>query len=174
MLTLLTGSRPSEIAKAKWQDVNLGERLWAYRVQKGKKNLPEGRLHTVTLSTQAVAVIAKVKEYNAMLFPQFDNGYIFASPDATKTGHLSIETMRKAIIKAIGENRLTTHGIRHLFSTSLNERDFNADWIERALSHKDRNRIRQTYNKAEYIPQRFEMLQTWANYLESLTPELFF
>lgn len=47
MLTLLTGSRPSEIAKAKWSDIDFDTGIWSYLVQKGNKNRPEGQLHTV-------------------------------------------------------------------------------------------------------------------------------
>lgn len=173
MLTLLTGSRPSEIAKARWEDVNLDERLWRYRVQKGNKNLPQGRLHTVTLSTQAVAVFEKMKAYNAAVYPQGDSPFVFASYEA-KSGHLTIEAIRQAIIKSIGEGKLTTHGIRHLFSTALNDKgDYAPDWIEKALSHKDRNAIRQTYNKAQYIDQRIVMLQQWGDYVESQAPKPF-
>lgn len=170
MLVLLTGGRPSEIAKAKWQDVDIERRLWCYRVQKGNKNLPEGRLHSVTLSSQAVAIFLKVAVIQAAL--NVNSEFVFASLIA-KSGHLTIEAMRTAIIKSIGEKRLTTHGIRHLFSTSLNERDYKADWIERALSHKqnsDKNQIRRTYDKSLYLEQRAQMLQQWADYVESQAP----
>lgn len=171
IFALLTASRPSEIAKAKWEDVNETEKTWAYTVQKGNKNRPEGRIHTVTLSNQAIFILRKMREINAILNLSH-SPFIFASASG-KQGHISIETMRKAIAKAIGEGRLTTHGIRHLFSTALNEQDFNADWIEQALSHKDRNRIRGTYNKAKYLEHRAEMLQYWGDYIESLNAQIF-
>lgn len=173
MLVLLTGGRPSEIAKAKWEDVSLDERLWRYTVQKGNKNRPQGRVHTVTLSTQAVTVFEKMKAYNAMMTPHLISPFVFVSETA-KAGHLTIEAIRQAIIKSVGSGKLTTHGIRHLFSTSLNETgDYKADWIEQALSHKDRNTIRQVYNKAQYLEQRFDMLQRWGDYIESLAPKPF-
>lgn len=173
MLALLTGSRPSEIAKAKWEDINLAEKTWSYRVQKGNKNLPEGRLHTVTLSTQAIALFEKMKAYNETVTPLANSPFVFVSLTA-KSGHLTIETMRKVIIKSIGDGKLTTHGIRHLFSTTLNDKgDYHPDWIEKALSHKDKNVIRQTYNKAQYLEQRFVMLQQWGDYIESQAPKPF-
>ncbi|MGR6980307.1 tyrosine-type recombinase/integrase [Testudinibacter sp. P27/CKL/0425] len=170
MLVVLTGGRPSEIAAAKWQDIDTEARKWCYRVQKGNKNLPEGRLHTVTLSRQAIEIFTKVKTIHAAI--GIDSPFVFASAIA-KSGHITIESMRQAIIKGIGEKRLTTHGIRHLFSTSLNEKDYKADWIERALSHKqnsDKNQIRRVYDKSQYINQRAQMLQEWANYVESQAP----
>ncbi|HDR0715066.1 TPA: tyrosine-type recombinase/integrase, partial [Pasteurella multocida] len=171
MLVVLTGGRPSEIAKAKWADIHYKEKTWIYRVQKGNKNLPEGREHVVTLSRQAIGIFNKMQQLHTVL--GIESEFVFASLTA-KSGHLSIEAMRKAIIKGIGENRLTTHGIRHLFSTSLNEKDYKADWIERALSHKqnkDKNQIRRTYDKSLYLSQRAVMLQEWADYVESQAPE---
>lgn len=168
MLAVLTGSRPSKIARAQWEDIDTTAKTWSYRVQKGNKNLPEGRLHIVTLSRQAVAIFEKMREIQTAL-SLTDSPFVFASTTA-KSGHITIEALRMAIILSIGEGRLTTHGIRHLFSTSLNDKNYNADWIEKALSHKDKNAIRGTYNKAYYINQRAEMLQAWADYVESLAP----
>ena len=167
MLALLTGSRPSEIARAQWEDIDTSAQTWSYRVQKGNKNLPEGRLHIVTLSRQAMAIFEKMRKIQTVL--SLNSPFVFASTTA-KSGHITIEALRMAIIRSMGEGRLTTHGIRHLFSTSLNDKNYNADWIEKALSHKDKNAIRGTYNKAYYIHQRAEMLQAWADYVESLAP----
>lgn len=172
LLVILTGSRPSEVAGAKVSDIDLNGGLWSYRVQKGNKNLPQGRVHTVTLSSQAMQLVEKIKIYNDVVYKNVNSDYLFISTTAKK-GFISIETIRKAISKSIGEDKLTTHGIRHLFSTTLNEMNYNADWIERALSHKDKNRIRRTYNKAEYLEQRKEMLQAWGDYIETLSPKPF-
>jgi hypothetical protein len=60
------------------------------------------------------------------------------------------------------------HGFRHLISTALNERGFNSDWIERQLAHGDPDRIRATYNNAHYLSQRREMMQAWADELDTL------
>ena len=53
-------------------------------------------------------------------------------------------------------------------STLLNEKGFEPDWIERQLAHKERNNSRIAYNHAQYLPQRHEMMQAWADYLTSL------
>jgi hypothetical protein len=45
---------------------------------------------------------------------------------------------------------------------------FRSDAIERALAHVERNRVRASYNAAEYLPERRKMLQWWADYLDGL------
>jgi integrase len=53
-------------------------------------------------------------------------------------------------------------------STILHEKGYNTAWIELQLAHVDKNTIRGTYNHAQYLEQRREMLQWYANYIDSL------
>ena len=59
--------------------------------------------------------------------------------------------------------RQSPHGFRHLFSTEMNSRGYNKDWIERQLAHADSSSIRDVYNHATYIEQRRGMMQEWAD-----------
>lgn len=62
----------------------------------------------------------------------------------------------------------STHGFRSIASTFLNEMGYNSDWIERQLAHRERNEVRASYNYAQYLPERREMMQEWADYLDEL------
>lgn len=42
---------------------------------------------------------------------------------------------------------------------------FQDNWIEAQLSHIDKNRTRASYNHADYLAQRTEMMQWWGDYL---------
>lgn len=64
--------------------------------------------------------------------------------------------------------QMTAHGFRHMASTLLHERGYRTEWIERQLSHGDRDKIRARYNFAEYLPERRKMMQDWADCLDSL------
>ena len=52
-------------------------------------------------------------------------------------------------------------------STVLNEHGFQPDVIERQLAHAEKNSIRAAYNHAEYLPQRRELMQWWADFLDN-------
>jgi hypothetical protein len=39
--------------------------------------------------------------------------------------------------------------------------------IERQLVHAERNKVRATYNRAEYLEERRTMMQWWADYVDS-------
>jgi hypothetical protein len=54
-------------------------------------------------------------------------------------------------------------------STILNETNlFNRDWIERQLSHVERNEVRRAYNAAEWMSDRRRMMQWWADHITAL------
>ena len=60
------------------------------------------------------------------------------------------------------------HGFRTTASTNLNEMGWNADWIERQLAHVQSNKVRSSYNKAEYLEGRVRMMQAYADWLDEL------
>ena len=70
---------------------------------------------------------------------------------------------------ACGGSEMTGHGFRSMASTLLNEQGWNRDAIERQLAHREPNAIRDAYNRAEHLATRSEMMQRWADYLDSLT-----
>ena len=58
------------------------------------------------------------------------------------------------------------HATRTTGSTHLNEMGYSPDWIERQLAHEEPNAVRRTYNHADYLNNRREMMQHWANLLD--------
>ncbi len=62
---------------------------------------------------------------------------------------------------------MTGHGFRGLASTILNNYGFNKDVIETELSHSDKDSVRSSYNHADYMDMRIDMVNKWALFLES-------
>lgn len=76
------------------------------------------------------------------------------------------------VLKRAGyAGRQTCHGLRHLFSTVMNERKhelgIDPDWIEASLAHLPVGRIRATYCHATYLPERARLMQLWANVISA-------
>ncbi len=65
-------------------------------------------------------------------------------------------------------SRATGHGFRGTASIILHEKGFNSDHIERQLAHGERNKVKASYNHAQYLPERKKMMQWWADYLDKL------
>ena len=45
-------------------------------------------------------------------------------------------------------------------------RAFNPDAIERQLAHGEPNKVRDAYNRADYMGERETMMQVWADYVD--------
>src|SRR4051812_30435643 len=82
---------------------------------------------------------------------------------------MSENTILYALYRLGYHGRATGHGFRSSASTMLNELGFDADVIERQLAHQERNKVRAAYHRAEYLPERREMMQRWADHLAELT-----
>ena len=61
------------------------------------------------------------------------------------------------------EKRLVAHGLRALASTTLNQHGFDADVVEAALAHIDKNEVRRAYNRADYLERRRVMMDWWSS-----------
>ena len=81
---------------------------------------------------------------------------------------MSKNTVLYALYRMGYQGKMTGHGFRAVASTALNEMGFNADVIERQLSHKESNKIRAAYHRSEYLPERRKMMQQWADHLDKL------
>ena len=85
---------------------------------------------------------------------------------------MSENTMLYALYRMGYHSRTTGHGFRSTASTILNEHEFRADVIERQLAHCERDTVRAAYNHAQYLPERREMMQWWADYLDKAVIKL--
>ena len=66
-------------------------------------------------------------------------------------------------------SRATIHGFRSLASSILNESGkWNPDAIERQLAHSEKDQVRAAYNRANYLEERKQMMQWYADHLDEL------
>ena len=66
------------------------------------------------------------------------------------------------------KGEFSVHGFRSTASTLLNEMGYRPDVIERQLAHKPRDSVRSAYNQAEYLDDRRQMMQQWADVVDEL------
>ncbi len=81
------------------------------------------------------------------------------------------DTLSKALRSMGYQGLATPHGFRAMASTMLNEMGFHPDVIERQLAHKEPNKTRAAYNRAQYMTERTKMMQHWADYLANLAAD---
>ncbi|HVN89193.1 MAG TPA: integrase arm-type DNA-binding domain-containing protein [Candidatus Binataceae bacterium] len=155
--TALTFARPGEIRKAEWTEIDFESAVWRISAERMKMR----REHLVPLSRQAIAVLRE-------LHPLTGSGrYVF--PGRVTARPLS-ENAITAALRYMGYSgdQMTAHGFRTMASTLLNEQGWSPDAIERQLAHAERDEIRGAYNRAEYLGERQDMMQKWADYIDRL------
>ena len=150
--------RPDELNRMEWRELDLGAALWRIPAERTKMR----REHLVPLSRQALAILREIE-------PLTGRGrYVF--PAMGKPGRPISENTLNGALRRLGysSEEHTAHGFRSTASTLLHELGFGTRVIEVQLAHKDRDQTRGIYNRALYLPQRTEMMQAWADYLDSL------
>ncbi|MEX6283175.1 tyrosine-type recombinase/integrase [Providencia hangzhouensis] len=154
---ILTGVRPGELRKAEWSEINFDTGVWEIPAEKMKMRRP----HIVPLSEQVIDLLKQIHPISGSY------QYIFPSRTDYRK-HISDMALNTMIRRMGYSGRATGHGFRHTMSTILHEQGYNTAWIETQLAHVDKNSIRGTYNHAQYIDGRREMLQWYADYMGAL------
>jgi len=161
LFQILTMTRPGEVRGAKQGEFDLIEKTWAIPAERTKMR----REHIVPLSEQALDLVKRnwiEVEDVELIFPSLNSNRKWLSENAFNS---AIRRMGYA------KEEVTAHGFRATASTLLNTRGFDADVIEAALAHQDKNAIRRTYNRATYWEQRVVLMQEWADEVAKLLAE---
>ncbi|OKP00628.1 tyrosine-type recombinase/integrase [Xenorhabdus eapokensis] len=156
-LLLLTGLRTIELRASTWAEIDFDKAIWEIPQERMKMRRP----HIVPLSEQALALLRELEAITGR--------FNFAFHGRNDAGKPMSEAAINQVLKRIGYGgKATGHGFRHTMSTILHEQGYNTAWIETQLAHVDKNSIRGTYNHAQYLDGRREMLQWYADYMEAL------
>ena len=148
--------RPGELRHAEWSEIDLEKKQWKISAEKMKMSRP----HIVPLSNQAAAI------FRAMQPVTGHGKYVFPSV-RSKDRPMSENTITAALRRmGFTKEEMTAHGFRGMASTLLHENGFKSDVIEAQLAHAERNKVKAAYNHAEYLPERTDMMNWWADYLE--------
>jgi integrase len=160
-LLLLTGQRRGELALARWRDIDLEARTWFVPKEIAKN----GREHLVPLSPWAVKELRALKELagsSPWLLPTSD-GARCADPKLLTRG------LAKCLkrFKARGIAAFKLHDLRRTCRTGLARLKVLPHIAERVLNHAQSG-VEAVYDVHEYLDEKREALQMWAEHLEAL------
>lgn len=150
--------RPSELRCAEWSEFDLDAAEWRIPAHRMKMREP----HVVPLSRQAIALLNELRPITGA------RRYLFPSL-RTSDRPISNNTLNAALRRlGYSGDEMVSHGFRSMASTCLNEQGWHPDLIELQLAHAERNKVRAAYNRATRLGEREKMMQSWADYLDSL------
>lgn len=153
-LLMLTFVRPGELRHGAWTEIDWERREWRIPAARMKMHSP----HIVPLARQSLELFRKLHGLTGrgeLMFPATTGG----------KAPMSENTLSYAMGRMGYAGKATPHGFRALASTILNEEGFDSDVIERQLAHAERNKVRAAYHRAEYLDQRVQLMQWYADFL---------
>ncbi|MGF6966757.1 integrase [Paraburkholderia sp. WC7.3g] len=154
-LMALTFVRTTELIGARWDEINVDLAEWRIPAERMKMRTP----HIVPLSQQALAIIAQLRTFNGT------RDFVFYSPQSRS--YISNNTMLYALYRMGYKGQMTGHGFRGLAATALREMGYSRDVVDRQLAHAERNQVTAAYVHAEYLQERRQMMQRWADHVEA-------
>jgi len=152
--------RPGELRKAEWNEIDLDAGRWL--IPPWRMKMRQALL--VPLSRQAIAILRDD------LQPVTGSGrYVFPSArsnDRPMSDNAVLAAMRRS---GIPKEEMVGHGFRAIARTILDEvLKFRVDLIEHQLGHAVKDPNGRAYNRTSFFPERVEMMQAWADYLDGL------
>jgi integrase len=174
-LSALLFQRPGNVRAMQWSALDLegSSPAWtipAAEMKRSRYEKQNGRPHVVPLASQAVSELRE-------LFPVSGHGkYVF--PSILGGGRPMSENTINTALRRLGYDKdtATAHGFRAMARTLLVEKlDVSPDVIEAQLAHGKSGPLGAAYDRAQFMSQRREMMQQWADYLDKLEgnePEL--
>lgn len=157
-LAPLVFTRPGELRKAKWADIDIDAKEWSFTVTKTNTE------HIVPLSKQAISILKLIRPLSGHSEFVFQNGNNPKRPMSDAAINASLRRMGYDT-----KTQITGHGFRAIARTLLHERlNLDPHIIEHQLAHAVPDNLGGAYNRTRFIEQRKVMMQTWADYLDEL------
>ena len=157
-LIALTFVRKNELVLAKWEEFDLVNAVWRIPAERMKMRVE----HIVPLSKQSLFILKHIKQH----YPSDNLVFHKGNPNKAIPENALIDALYRLGYKY----KMSVHGFRAVASTVLNEQGFRGDVIERQLAHAEGNHIRRAYNRAQYMDERFVLMNWWGDYLEKISP----
>ncbi len=160
-LLLLTFVRTAELIEAKRSEFDLENKMWIIPSTRMKMGLT----HMVPLSDQAVKIIQE------LLSMHRNSEYLLPSYSQPRKP-MCKNTMLVAI-KRMGYNgRMTGHGFRSLALGLLKEKlGYSHEVADRQLAHVPKSSVDRAYDRAQFLPQRIDMMQRYSDYIDEVYVE---
>jgi integrase len=159
LLSPLVFVRPGEVRHMEWDEINWEEERWELPAEKMKMKLP----HIVPLSKQALKLLTQHRRLTGR------GKYVF--PSARGGSRPLSENGIRTALRTLGfdNDTMTPNGFRTMARTMLDEvLNCRTDYIEHQLAHVVRDTNGRAYNRTTHLKGRKEMMQDWADYLDSL------
>jgi integrase len=161
--TILTAVRTGASIGARWNEIDLQEKVWTVPVERMKKSDKELR---VPLTKRALAILDEM-----MSVRDVSGGLVFPgdNPGKPLSGNGMLE-----LLERMGQwhdkqgNRITVHGFRSTFRDWAGDKTkYPRDLLEFALGHKVGDETEEAYRREDGLEKRRRLMDLWDKYCSS-------
>ncbi len=157
--------RSYNIRHMEWSEIDFEKKEWIIPANKMKTKIE----FTLPLSIQVMELLNEVKHFSG-------NGkYVFPS-FRDKNRPMSDNTLISALRRmGYSKEEFVPHSFRSMFSTIAYENanhetghKFTGEVIEALLAHKEKNKIKDAYNRASYKKSMRNLIEWYSNFLDNI------
>ncbi len=154
--------RSFDIRHCEWNEINFETKEWIIPASKMKTKSE----FILPLSNYVIELLEKVKKFTS------DSKYVFPS-FKDKNRPMSDNTLISALRRmGYTKEEFVPHSFRAMFSTiayeNMNEHQCSGEVIEALLAHKETNKVKEAYNRANYKTGMRNLINWYSNYLISI------
>jgi integrase len=156
-LLALTGQRRSEVAHARWEEIDIENRLWTLPSERVKNNRP----HTIPLSGAVISILRAI--------PRGASPYVFTTNGTSPSEGFSKGKRRlDALLPDMAPWRL--HDLRRTCASGMQRLGINLPVIEKVLNHVSGSfaGIVGVYQQHSFSEEKKQALEAWGRHVESL------
>jgi integrase len=156
---LYTASRPGVVAGMRWDELDLNAKEWHIPADRMKT----GNDHISPLPDQLVRLIESLKPMAG------ESPFVFPGNRNPIKQHIHRDSLSKVLRENGLQGVTVTHGFRATFRTIARERlRAVPDVLEAQLAHAKKDEIQAAYDRAQFLEERHELIQKWADYLDQI------
>ncbi|MBD8123845.1 integrase arm-type DNA-binding domain-containing protein [Pseudomonas lutea] len=148
-LLILTGCRMHMVRFAKWNEIDVNEKVWSLSGDRMKMKVA----FQIPLAEEVVELLQQMRA-------ETDSEFIF--PGQGKTGVIHANAIRN-LLHELGYKEITRHGFRSTFRDWAGEStDYPREVCEMALAHDERSGTEGAYSRTDYFDKRRSLMSDWA------------
>jgi integrase len=149
-VAILTALRTNEVIGARWEEIDLVERVWTIPANRMKA----GEEHKVPLAPRVIEILQSLRREKGSDFV-----FVGDRPLHPLHSHSMFNMLRNM------RSSITVHGFRSSFSDWAHERASTDNFtIEMALAHKVGNAVTQAYLRSTLFAKRRLLMDAWSAY----------
>lgn len=154
---ILTATRTGETLGARWDEIDLSERIWTIPGHDPKtgRRMKTGKQHRVPLATRVAAIVKEMAEsqQSEFVFP------------GAKQGRPLSQMSLMMLLRRMRYGRVTVHGFRSSFRDWVAEcTSFPSEVAEMALAHAVPDAVEAAYRRGDLFIKRRKLMEVWAAY----------